>query len=726
MTAHQPPLLQLETVTIAYQNRDGQEIPVVRNVSLTMQRGETLGLVGESGCGKSTLGLALAGSLRPGSRVTAGSICFDGTSVQELSRHQLQQLRRHRIGIIPQNTSQVLTPTMRIGSLMNEVLTFCANISQQAARQRSIELFSQVRLPHPEAMLKRYPHEISGGQQQRVAVALALARQPELLILDEPTTGLDVTTQAHLLNLLQELGETTGTAMLSISHDLGVIARLSHRVAVMYAGELVEIAPVDVLFAQPGHPYTQGLLASVPRLTLATIPTAMPGRPPQPGVPSAGCAFAPRCPYADETCRTHSPELMDSDGRVRAEPHAKAQSTQRSAQEEDGANQVRMKGDDREPAQEEHLVRCHYWQQLAARAAEAASEHGNDYRNGHHNGNGSSAATLLHMQDIAISYASHGVLQRLRNTPEPIATVNDITLHLARGKTLALVGESGSGKTTIIRTLAGLKRPRSGRITFDGVDITMPVGNRSPEVRRTIQLIFQNPDSSLNPRQTVAQILAKPLRLYFKLDSKACHTRSLELLQHVRLDGNYLHRFPTQMSGGEKQRVAIARAFAANPAVVLCDEVVSALDVSVQAAVLEVLATLQREQHVSYLFITHDLAVVRAFADHVAVLYQGRICETGSVAQIFAPPWHPYTRTLLDAVLEPSPHGAPRLLANDVSEREPPQRGCPFQRRCPLHQGAICDEEPPPWQSDGAEHALRCHIPLSELEDSVGKEEGHL
>jgi peptide/nickel transport system ATP-binding protein len=481
-----------------------------------------------------------------------------------------------------------------------------------------------------------------------------------------------------LLNLLQELGQSTGTAMLSISHDLGVIARLSHRVAVMYAGELVEVAPADRLFVQPRHPYMQGLLASVPRLTLDTIPTPMPGRPPQFGTLRQGCAFAPRCRYVDDLCRTHSPQLLAADRQ--------------------------------EPA--EHLVRCHYWQDLAERTPEAAKRNGAILRNGH----GSPATPLMHMRNIVISYAPYGVVQRLLTIPEPVATVNDITLHLARGKTLALVGESGSGKTTIIRALAGLKRPRSGSIMVDGVDITMPVDARSPDMRRAIQLIFQNPDSSLNPRQTVAQILAKPLRLYFKLDSKACHTRSLELLEHVRLDGNYLHRFPAQMSGGEKQRIAIARAFAADPAMVLCDEIVSALDVSVQAAVLEVLATLQREHDVSYLFITHDLAVVRAFADHVAVLYQGRICETGSVAQLFAPPWHPYTRTLLDAVLEPSPYGETRLLANDVPEREPPLRGCPFQRRCPLNLGVLCNEEPTPWQSSGADHALRCHIPLSDLE----------
>lgn len=674
------PLLQIANLTIGYTNRQGQVTTVVRDVSLELGRCETLGIVGESGCGKSTLGLALMGYLRAGSQVISGTILIDGVDVFRLNRNELERLRGGRVALVAQNAGQALNPTMRIGTQMTEALSLHTGITGTAASQRALELLNQMYLPHPDLLLKRYPHQLSGGQQQRVAIAMALAGEPELLILDELTTGLDVTTQAHILHLLNEVVRTTCTTMVYISHDLGVIANVSAWVTVMYAGEVVEHASASEMFTRPVHPYTRGLLESIPRLTIVGIPGAMPGAPPVPRSARAGCAFTPRCHFATEVCTQLNPAL-----------------TPLAAEEP-----------------EQHRVRCHHWSRVVE--TPFVQELRGMFQHAKHT---TTTQPVLHLAGVDISYAKHGWLTHLRRIPVPPATVSDIHLTIHKGETLALVGESGSGKSTIMRSIAGLKLPSAGQITFEDFDLNIVAHGRSMELRQRIQLIFQNPDASLNPSHTVEQILDSPLRLYFNLTPAQRRQRQETLLERVRLGLHYLHRFPGQLSGGEKQRVAIARAFAANPEVVLCDEVTSALDVSVQAAVLDLLAELQHEQQVTYLFITHDLAVVHAFADRVAVLYHGRLCEVGSVAQIYAPPFHPYTETLLSAVLEPDLGSQPRLLARDVRESAPPAHGCPFQRRCPRHVGAICDEETPPWQMSSAGHLIRCHIPLDELRTTL-------
>jgi peptide/nickel transport system ATP-binding protein len=620
-------LVQVDRLTIGYRSRQGQMVDVLRNVSLVMSKGETLGLVGESGCGKSTLGLALLGFLRPGGRLRAGTVCFDGVDLFGLTSEELEQFRGKRVALIPQNAGQSLTPTIRVGAQIAEPLMLHLGYDQTAARDRVVELLRLVHLPQPEAMAKRYPHE------------------------------LDVTTQAHILALLREIRGQTGTAMLYISHDLGLIARVSDRVAVMYAGEIVEDGLATEVFGQPTHPYARGLLASIPRLSESGLPQSMPGRPPTPGEHEVGCAFAPRCPLAGEACTTVDPTFEMTN---HEDPRARAK----------------------------HIVE---------------------------------AEPLIELSEVGITYAKRGFgayLRRLRGEPEPPRTVSDITLTIHRGETLALVGESGSGKSTIARTIAGLLPPCAGRLGFEEHDLTRVVERRPADLRRRIQLIFQNPDASLNPRHTVRQILDMPLCLYFDLSREQRFEQSVSSLERVRLSAPYIHRFPGQMSGGEKQRVAIARAFAAEPDMVLCDEVTSSLDVSVQAAVLHLLADLQAERGVAYLFISHDLAVVHAIADQVAVLYQGQLCEVGPVEQIYAPPYHPYTETLLAAVPEPVPGARARLLAKDVQEAEPPARGCSFQRRCPRRIGSICDEETPAWQVVVEGHTIRCHIPLEELRAS--------
>jgi peptide/nickel transport system ATP-binding protein len=675
-------LIQVDRLTVGYRSRQGQMADVLRNVSLDLSQGEILGLVGESGCGKSTLGLALLSFLRPGGRLRTGTVCFDGVDLFGLTSEELEQFRGKRVALIPQNTSQSLTPTMRVGAQIAEVLTQHLGYDQAAARDRVVELMSQVKLPQPATMGNRYPHELSGGQLQRVGISIALAGMPELLVLDEPTTGLDVTTQAHILALLREIREQTGTAMLYISHDLGVIARVSDRVAVMYAGEIVEDGLATEVFGQPIHPYTRGLLASIPRLTRASLPQSMPGQPPAPGEHEVGCAFAPRCTFADLTCTIVDPtlELTTHDGKTL------------------------------------HFVRCHHWKQVAA-AEESVQVPDLRARTKP----AVEAEPLIELSEVDITYTKRGFgayLQRLRGEPEPPRTLSDITLTIYRGETLALVGESGSGKSTIARTITGLLPPCAGRLGFKEHDLTGIVERRPADLRRRIQLIFQNPDDSLNPRHTVRQILDMPLQLYFKISREQRLERSVSWLERVRLSSHYIHRFPGQMSGGEKQRVAIARAFAGEPDMVLCDEVTSSLDVSVQAAVLSLLADFKAEQGMTYLFISHDLAVVRAIADRVAVLYQGRLCEVGPAERIYALPYHPYTETLLAAVPEPVPGARARLLARDVQEAEPPARGCSFQRRCPRRIGAICDEEIPPRQVADKGYIIRCHITLEELQAS--------
>lgn len=675
------PVIEISNLSIGYHNRAGDIVQVLRNIDLMITPGETVGLVGESGSGKSTLALSMMAFLRSGSQLLNGSVHFSGTDLFMLSEREIEAMRGKEIALIPQNAGQSLTPTMRIGSQIEEALRLHTDIPAADRPARSVELLSMVRLPSPAELVKRYPHQLSGGQQQRVAVAMALAGEARLLLLDEPTTGLDVTTQAHILELLSDIAEETHTAMVYVSHDLGVIARVSHRVAVMYAGEVVEDGPSANIFVQPTHPYARGLLNSIPRLDDEHLPPSLPGTPPPVGSVLSGCAFHDRCTFATDLCTDEDPAL----------------------EQITGTHQI-------------HKVRCHHWEEVVQ---SPLLREGNDFDRYAANG---SQKPILSLDDVAITYFKSKLFDALLGIQEPPNTVDGISIELHRGETLALVGESGSGKSTIIRAIAGLKAPKAGQITYDSHNINPPIDKRDRDLRRRIQLIFQNPDASLNPRQTVAEILAMPLRLYFGANAKEIDQKSREILRKVRLGEHYLERFPAQLSGGEKQRVAIARAFVAEPELVLCDEVTSALDVSVQAAVLDLLAELKREQDVTYVFISHDLGVVRAVADQVAVLYQGRLCEVGPVNDIYELPHHPYTETLLGAVLEPEPDIEPKLLADDTPELAPPAVGCPFQRRCPYHLGELCDNQMPPWQSLNGEslngsrpHQIRCHIPIDEL-----------
>lgn len=668
-----PPLISIRDLSVGFTGRSGRTVPVLRGVDMAVCRGQSLGIVGESGSGKSTVALAAMGYLKRGLRRLSGEVCFNGADMFARSRVELEAIRGGQLGLIPQNSGQSLTPTMRIGRQMVEALKLHCKMPQGAHEARVLDLLAQVRLPDPEVILRRFPHELSGGQQQRVAIAMALAGEPDALLLDEPTTGLDVTTQAHILELLRDLAAARNMAMVYVSHDLGVIARVCERVMVMYAGEVVLQGPVRQVLQDPVHPYARGLLASIPRLGERHLPVALEGRPPAPGEAGQGCAFAPRCGLAVDQCRAKAPPLA-----------------------EDGTG---------------NLVRCYRSVDVGGLDAMGHGSVPVRCKRG--------SAVALDLGAVTISYTAQGWFERMLGHAAMVPTVAGISIAIKQGETVGLVGESGSGKSTILKAVAGLLPPVAGKISLCDEVLPVKVEQRAPDQLRRVQLIFQNPDESLNPRHRVADILAQPLSLYYGLKGQELYRRSVEILETVRLGAHYMDRLPGQLSGGEKQRVAIARAFAAEPEVVLCDEITSALDVSVQAAMLELLNEFKRLKGTTYVFVSHDLAVVRALSDRVAVLYQGRLCEIGPVEAVYGPHSHPYTEVLLNAVLEPDPDVAPKLMAADVVELSPPAKGCPFQRRCPRRTkdipGDICDRETPPWRAPGAGHAIRCHLPVEKL-----------
>lgn len=596
-------LLRVENLTIG--TAGPASAAVVDNVSLALAAGETLGIAGESGCGKSTLLLAMMGVTRGGLVRSAGRVLFDGVSMFEASERELESIRGGRLALIPQNAGLALTPTIRIGDQIDEALMLHTDLAATERRGRIVELLASVRLPMPERLGTRYPHELSGGQLQRVAIAMALAAEPRLLLLDEPTTGLDVTTQLGILELLAELRRNTGVAMVCVSHDLGVIARLSDRMMVMYAGQAIEAAAAADLLQRPAHPYARGLIASIPRLSVGTIPTAIPGRPPAPGEAPPGCRFAPRCDRAQPLCHQTMPEPRDI---------------------APGRN-----------------VACHFpvteALAIAAPAADRVLE------------TDETSVPLLSIDALDVTYVKPGLFGRM-DADAPRA-VDDVSFALRPGEILGLVGESGSGKSTILRCIAGLWPPLGGTVRFRDTLLDRPAARRDRAVLRAVQLVFQNPDASLNPRQTVREILAQPLRLYFDLGGRALAARTSALLRDVRLDDSYLDRYPSQLSGGERQRVAIARAYAAEPDVLLLDEVTSALDVSVQASILQLLRDLSATRGTACILVSHDLAVVQALADRIAVLYRGQLVEMGPARQTCQAPAHDYTKSLIAAVLEP-------------------------------------------------------------------------
>ncbi len=566
-------------------------VDVVDEVSFRIRPGEVLGLVGESGSGKTTVGLALLGHTRRGVRVAHGRIWVAGHEILSLPTEQRRALRGAIVSYVPQDPGSALNPNLRIGKQIFEVLAYHRVGEDDASRHRRVaESLAEVALPSTDEFLKRYPHQLSGGQQQRVGLAMAFVCRPRVLVLDEPTTGLDVTTQAHVLGTVRDLCGTHGVAALYVSHDLAVISDLADRVALMYAGRLIEVGPKISFFQGSAHPYARRLIEAIPEMSGDHELLGIPGSAPRPGQRPEGCFFAPRCTWVDDVCHTAFPPRVEiADG---------------------------------------HEVRCYRYQEVlaAARADRISARDRVEIAE--------TPTALLSVRNLSASY---GQLQVL----------HDINLSVEPGECVALVGESGSGKTTLARCIGGLHRDLAGEVLLNGEPLAPGARARSRAVRQQVQYIFQSPYASLNPRKTIGQSIGQPLRIFEQLRGARAEERIVDALERVSLGASVIDRYPDQLSGGERQRVAIARAIAVSPALLVCDEVTSALDVSVQAAIVALIAELQRDLGLGLVFVTHNLALISTIANRVAVLNRGRIVEHGPVRQVLDAPTDDYTRRLL-------------------------------------------------------------------------------
>lgn len=674
------PLLDIRRLGISYYTRAG-EIPAVIDFSLQLDAGEAVALVGESGCGKSTVALAIMRYLGRNGAIVDGEIRYKGRDITALSPAELRDLRGGEIAMIYQEPMSALNPSMTIGDQLMEVPVYHSGATANEARDQSLAILDDVGLPDPKRVFSGYPHQISGGQQQRVVIAMALLAKPSLLLLDEPTTALDVTVEAGIVDLISTLAAKHQTGMLYISHNLGLVLETCSRVNVMYSGEVVEEAGVEALFESPRHPYTKGLFDCIPLPD--TDKSAKPlspirGQLPLPNERPNGCNFAPRCDFfeADRCDRKHVP-LDDGD----------------------------------------HRVRCVKWKEIDFKHGSSTTEQEQV------DPAADQVAPILDVKNLRKYYTlkGRGIGSLISGAGVTEVKANEaITLAARKGETLAIVGESGCGKSTFAKVLMGLETASDGDVTLAGKSIaTTPVRKRSQSQLASLQMIFQDPNETLNPSHSIGKQIARVIRR-LSADHKThqqVSDRVDQLLSLVKLPNEFRGRKPRQLSGGQKQRVGIARAFAGEPALVVADEPVSALDVSVQAAVTELLMDIQREHGTTLLFISHDLGVVRYLADRVVVMYLGRIMELGTTAQVFSPPYHPYTEALLSAVpIADTRYEKKRIvLEGSVPSTTNPPSGCPFHTRCPRKIGAICETETPPETSTGDGHRIACHIPLEEL-----------
>jgi len=666
--ADQALALSVAHMDVTYRVR-GQERLALRDVSFEIRRGESYGLVGESGSGKSTVALALVRYLPNNGRVSAGTISINGLDPLSMGTHALRDLRARTVSMVYQEPGRALNPSIRVGRQIAEVFRI-AGQSESDAERSAEDMLRKVQISDPGRVMQRYPHELSGGMAQRAVIAMALAVSPSLLILDEPTTALDATVEAEVLDLVAALRAEFDTSVLFISHNLAVIAKMCDRVGVLYAGELVEEGPATAVFADPRHPYTVGLLRCIPRRgqrkdadRLDTIPGFLP----TPGANVTGCIFAPRCGLVQDRCREEHPPFF--------------------------------------PVNEVRTSRCYFHEQapdlpratpVSVAPPEAAASGGD---------------SLVVVEKLSKTFG--GGVQALAG----------VDVSIRQGETLGLVGESGSGKTTLARVLLGLTAPDPGSVvTLHGEQLSADARRRPRKILRALQIVFQNPDSALNRRHTVRALISRPLSRLAGLSGSALRARLSELIASVRLEDRHLPLRPSQLSGGLKQRVAIARAFGAQPEVVVCDEPTSALDVSVQAAILNLLADLQQKERATYLFISHDLGLVRYLSDRIVVLYLGRVMEVGPSEVVFDGPHHPYTEALFSAVPSLDGQRPDRIkLTGEIPSAANPPGGCVFHTRCPrkLDTG-ICESTEPPLLEGEPGHQIRCHIPLAELRELQG------
>jgi len=653
--------LAVQDLRLAYIVR-GTPREVLRGVTFQVRPGEAFGLVGESGCGKSTSAYAAMRYLPSNGEITGGRVLANGLDITAMSSSDLRNFRATQASMVYQDPVQALNPTLKIGKQVAECFRILGS-DKGGAEDQALEALKRVHIAAPGSVMDRYPHQLSGGMLQRVVIAMGLAGDPSLLILDEPTTGLDATVEAEVLDLVRELRHETNAAVLLIAHNLGVIRTMCDRVGVMYAGKMVEEASSDELFEEPRHPYTIGLMNAIPRLGLRKTDRALstiPGNMPSIGTSLPTCVYVDRCPLATDICRSDAPPIVElGDGR---------------------------------------WTRCHHSDQLSS--IEEPSSDIPEHVVGPDN--------MIQLHSVSKTFRQKGV---------DIPALVSVDLGFAEGETLGLVGESGSGKSTLAKTLLGVhSADLGGEITLDGRVMKGKAIDRVDESIRAVQMVFQNPDSALNRAWTVRKILTRTVTSLTEIQGAAADRRVEELAEAMRLSSHHLDMRPRQLSGGLKQRVAIARAFAGDPRVVVCDEPTSALDVSVQAAILNLLATLQRDEKTSYLFITHDIGVVRYLADRIAVMYVGRILEKGFTDDIFEGPVHPYTEALLSAVPSIDGTSHDRIpLTGDIPSPSNPPSGCVFHTRCKYSMPGTCDVHEPPEVEVGPRHSIVCHLPIDEM-----------
>ncbi len=677
---YQGPILEIDKLSISFFTRL-REIPAVMDFSVTVQPGEAVGLVGESGCGKSTVALGVMQDLGKNGRIVGGSIKFKGRDLGEMTTEELRDIRGNEIAMIYQEPMASLNPAMKIGKQLMEVPMIHEGVSQEEAYARALEVVTDVRLPDPERMLNSFPHQLSGGQQQRIVIAMALMSKPALLILDEPTTALDVTVEAAVVELVKDLGKKYGTSMLFISHNLGLVLETCDRLCVMYSGEAVETGSIEDVFDKMQHPYTRALFRSIPLpgADKTSRPlVAIPGNFPLPHERPPGCNFGPRCDYFEA-------------GRC-------------------DAGDIRMAevpGDDR------HATRCLKFREIdwdappLVEAGAAKAEVGD---------------VVLRMEDLRKYYEVSANALFGGGSKKVVKANETLSFEARESETLAIVGESGCGKSTFAKVLMGLETATAGKILIDNREIQdTRIQDRDTKTVSEVQMVFQNPFDTLNPSMTVGRQIIRALEIFNVGSSdEDREARMLELLDLVKLPRSFADRMPRQLSGGQKQRVGIARAFAGDARIVVADEPVSALDVSVQAAVTDLLMEIQRRNKTTLLFISHDLSIVRYLSDRVMVMYLGHVVELGTTDQVFSPPYHPYTEALLSAVpiADTSIEKTHIVLEGDIPSAMNPPPGCPFQTRCRWKSkvpGGLCETEVPPVRHLGDGHQVKCHLSDDEL-----------
>jgi peptide/nickel transport system ATP-binding protein len=715
-----PKLLEVEDLKTQIKLRSGI-VHAVDGISFEVEKGETVGIVGESGCGKTMAAMSIMRLLPHRAYIAGGEVRLDGRDLVKLSNDQIRRVRGNEIGIVFQDPMTSLNPTMTIGRQIAEgVLQHHRDVGKEKAKARAVETLEMVGVPRPKERVNDYPHQLSGGLRQRVMIAMALANDPKLLIADEPTTALDVTIQDQILRLLDRLKAELGMGIILITHDMGVIAGRADRVVVMYAGEKIESSPTSELFNNVRHPYTEALLASIPKLNQDKSQElySIPGLPPDLRRPPLACRFAPRCAFATDQCRAEKPPLKDAD--LPNHPFACFHPRRSSA-----AELTSMGSQLIDAAEKNAALRARFGKELEILAVA---------REGDGDGNGAAAkeptATdlVLDFQDISKEFpiTAGAVMRRRIGT---LHALTGVTLGVRRGETFGLVGESGCGKTTLGRLGVGLEVPTHGKVVFNGTDLSTLKGADFRRKRRDLQLMFQDPYASLDPRMRVKEIIQEPLDVAKRGTPKEREDRVRELLDEVGLAHDAMARYPHEFSGGQRQRLGLARALALNPEVIVADEPVSALDVSIQSQILNLMKRLQRTHALTYIVISHDLSVVRYLADRIGVMYLGKLVEVGPGTDIYEKSAHPYTAGLLEAIPVPDPDSAKDkgekvAIRGELPSPINPPSGCRFRTRCPRAQDR-CAEELPLLRPFGPDHYAACHFPLQPPLDGNGGDPEH-